>query len=158
MQKCVGVGDFPGIRRGTALLSLLGGAKHYLKTESGIPQGRPASPQNHSHSLTADAARVFRGMRGLNKGLNSFCRFERVSIFEDGRLPVASAGSLESGPHLEAERLVVILMPVSSPRPRTLCRGRGPAGPHGVDWVSSGHRKNLIQSVLLRVKEEEEAP
>lgn len=142
------MGDFPGIKRGTALVSLLSGANHYLKTESGIPQGRPASLENHSHSLTTDGACVFRVRHRLKEDLNSFCRFDCVSIFEGGWLPIASTSILEQCLHFEAERLVVILIMVSSPRTRTRRWVRGPAGPRGMDQVSSGHSKNLIQSGL----------
>lgn len=70
-----GVGDFPSVKRSSALVSFRREADHSVKTESGIPQGRQASLPDHSHSLTTHEARA--PQRSGSGG-------DRVSALEDG--------------------------------------------------------------------------
>lgn len=107
MQKYFGVGDFPSIRRSTALVSLLTGAYHYLKTDSGIPQGRHASLHNHSHSQRMKHA-FFQVTHRLNKEMNSFCRIECVNVWNSCLQPASVFQRVVAT--LKLRGLVVILM------------------------------------------------
>lgn len=77
VQKGSEVGDFPSIKRSTALVSLLSGAPHCLKALPGIPQGRHASLRDHSHSLTTRKRMFFGETHGRSEDTDSVCICER---------------------------------------------------------------------------------
>lgn len=150
VQKYFGVGDFPGIRS-AALVSLLSGGS--LASENKTPEFPKAdmllflTTTIHSPLIKHVFFRItYRSV----KAVKSFHKFDRVTVFEDGRLLTARICISESCCHFETEGACGHIKVISCPGTGTLCRVMGPAGPLDVLLIGLGflgHRKNPIQSL-----------
>lgn len=160
MQKYFGVGDFPSIKRSTVLVSLLNGANHHLKTTRNSPGHTcfPLQPQPFTHNPQSTCCSKW--CTGETKKWTDFAEWN-VWAYLKMRWPYTASISISrSCCHFETEKACGHLDVAPWPGMGTVCWARrGPVGPLDLlldRLVSSGHRKNLIQSVLASQRKREE--